>query len=349
MRCHYFILTVFFCSMGISPALAQSEPIVVADPNADSLPDQGTSGRDNLGQIKADISRLLEENNKLQAQYETLKTQILGIQTDINARKMENQRIEAEARQTQRFIEQEKNQQGISQKKIERLKQEIAGNDGKTASLRKELVGYDDKIRLWKLKISDLELQKNDLNLELKKQETLRQDIQGGETEEIKKLKEQISTLEGEEGQVTTSLVQVKGEHQQFFDQINNLKEENKKLAAQIAEVQGQKEAKMQSNAQLRQEQGEAQSKVRNEYLAKLQQKNDLEARIKQLENQVDSVRRSVELSSTLQEQKRILVDQIMNLDKENRNLRDKVAELRANLATLKQASSTPEAANATK
>ena len=301
---HYHVIGHIFCWLFLIFVLpAQSQPIVAADSNPAHPAAQDAPGMDSLDNIKSDISALLEENAKLQEQYEIFKAQILETQTDINEQKIEDQKIIEETKQTQEFIEREKNRRAALGKKMERFQQEIATHDHKTSLLKKELADVDEKVQLWKLKISDLELQKNDLNLELKKQETWRQDIQSGETEELKKLKEQISAIESEEEKVTGSLLQAKSENQQIFAQINNLREENKNLEEQIAQVKKQREEKIQQNAQLQKEQGASQNKIRNEYLAKMKQKSALEAQIKQLENKAESVRKSLAVSLELQEQ----------------------------------------------
>lgn len=279
-------------------------------------------------QVKQEIADLFAENTRLEEEYKELKSRVLGVQSDINTYKMENKSLEQELEQTKNVTEKQRYTRDSLTQKIELLKKEIAGNEEKSGALETELGSYDEKLKAWQAKIADLENQKTLLTAQLQEEEAQRQRILKGEAEEIKALKDQLSAMQGDENNVLQAIEASQQENQKAMEEIEILKNENKNLESQIADLQRDKEMKVRENAEL-QKQTES-VKMSPEYTKKLQEKKAVEARIKNLEGELESVRKSLESSVGLQAQKRGLVDQIMTVDKENQELRNKVSELKA-------------------
>jgi len=285
--------------------------------------------------IKGDIQRIMEENQKLQEEYDTLKEELINIQTTINTYKIENRDIENDIERTKKLITQEGYTRDALQQKMERLKQEALANQSKTDALKGQLGSLDEKLRLWQLQINDLELEKKQLDLELQTQEKLRMDIESGEAEELKKLRDQIAATQEESAEVSRSADALASQNQQVLAEITRLREENEQLEKQISQLEDEKKLKIKETQRLRESvQASTPSK---EYDEKLKKKKALENEISQLEGQLESVKKSVEESAAMQSKKRGLLDQIMSLDRENRELRKKIADLRARMATIKQ------------
>lgn len=279
-------------------------------------------------QVKKDIADLFAENSRLEEEYKELKSRVLEIQSDINTYKLENKGLEQEIEQARNLTEKQRYTRDSLSQKIELLKKEVAGNEEKSRALETELSSYDEKLKTWQAKIADLENQKNLLTTQLQEEEAQRQRILQGESEEIKVLKDQLSSMQGEENNVLQAIEASQQENQKAMEEIEVLKSENKNLDDQIAGLQRDKEAKVRENAELQKQAGSV--KMSPEYTRKLQEKTAVEARIKKLEGELENVRKSLESSVGLQSQKRELVNQIMSVDKENQELRRKVSELKA-------------------
>ena len=290
---------------------------------------------DTLDVIKSDIKRIVEENKNFQEEYNALKENIVDIQTSINSYKLENREIEKDIERTKKLIEQEQYTQDASQQKMERLKQEALSNQSKIDALKEQLAGFDEKLRLWQLQINDLELEKKQLDLELQAQEKLRKGIESGEAEELRNLREQIAATQNQTDEISRSAEEFSTQNQQTFEEIARLREENKKFEQQISKLQNEKNLKIKETEQRRKNlQGNTPSK---EYTERLKGKKVLESEISKLESQLESVKKSAEQSAAAQNKKRGLLDRIMNLDRENRELRKKIADLKARMATIKQ------------
>ena len=289
---------------------------------------------DTLDVIKNDIKRIMEENKNLKEEYNALKENIVDIQTSINSYKLENSEIEKDIERTKKLIEQEQYTRDASQPKMERLKQEALSNQSKIDALKEQLAGFDEKLRLWQLQINDLELEKKQLDLELQAQEKLHKGIESGEAEEVKKLREQIAATQNQTDEISRSAEEFSTQNQQSFEEMARLREENKKFEKQISQLQNEKKLKIKETEQRRKN---LQGGVPKEYTERLKGKKVLESEISKLESQLESVKKSAEQSAAAQNKKRGLLDRIMNLDRENRELRKKIADLKARMATIKQ------------
>ncbi len=313
-----FSSTIFLAAflLSVSVVFAQDSPVTPFD------------------QVKQDIAGLLSENSRLEEEYKELKSRVLESQTNINDYKIENRALEQEIEQARNLTDKQRYTRDSLTQRIELLKKEIAGNEEKSGALETDLGSYDEKLKTWQAKIADLDNQKNLLTTQLQEEEAQRRRILSGEAEEIKALKEQLSAIQGGENNVLQAIEASRQENQKAMEEIEVLKNENKNFEDQIVQLQRDKEIKARENAEL-QKQAES-VKMGPDYAGKLQEKKVVEARVKNLEGELENVRRSLESSVGLQSQKRELVDQIMTVDKENQELRNKVSELKAAIDAVK-------------
>ncbi len=285
-----------------------------------------------LGTIRADVDRIIEENNTLQAEYNALKEKIFDIQSSINTYKLENQKLEQDINRVKKMAGQEQLTREAINQRVERLNQEAEASKGKMDELKKKLMNYEETLRLWTLQINDLQLEKEQLALELEAQERLKQQIESGEAEELKKIETEASAVQQQAQELEGSAEGFAAANQQSREELERLKQENRTLEEKIAGLERQKKEKIREAEEWRRKlEKEAPSA---EYGQKLKEKRVLESEISKLESQLDSVRKSVEQSAQAQSKRRALLDQIMNLDKENRELRQKISELKASMGT---------------
>lgn len=285
-----------------------------------------------LESIKSDVDRIIRENNALQVEYNTLKERILDVQTSIDAHKLENQKIEQDIARTQRLISQEQLTRDAMAQKLERLTQEGLTSQAKIDALKDQLATYDEKMRLWTLQINDLELEKKQLDLELQAQEDLQRALESGQADEVARMREKIAAAQTQTAQEQQAADGEQAQNRQAKEEVDQLIAENKALEDKIAELQQQKAAQLVVNDEWRRK--NAQQGMPAEYAQKMKEKKALESDIVKLEAQLDEVKRSVEQSLEVQNKRRGLLDQILSLDKENRELRKKISDLKAKMAT---------------
>lgn len=298
-----------------------------------------------LEAIKGEISALLEENKRLEEEYFSLKSRLLEIQGEINQQKLLNRDLEGEIARTKRLMEKERFSRDELTQKTEQLQREITNKENELKSLKEQLSGFEDRRQAWHSKIAELEAQKNQLNLEIGAQKALQEKIRAGEAAEIQQLKDELTALQKQETEADQSLIDLEQQSQRVQEEMAALRAENQRLEAQRALLEKQRAEKMKENARLLKEN----PSDNPEYTRKLQEKKALEAKVRNLEEELEKVKKTLEASSQLQARKRALLDEIMALDKENRQLRQTVADIKADIDVLKAQTPMTKAAEASR
>lgn len=326
----FFMFSILVCSAG-----AQGTKITGINPSeVKSL--NSAQWRATLDDAKADVKGLLEENEKLNSEYVSLKEKHANLKDILNQLNAEIKDQEQEnARLKKRRQEQLRNmdflyaQTGASRKEIEVHK-------AKRNELKKQLDNIEEKNRLWQLKVNDMEMQRRDLLLDLKLQEISRQEIREVSDDEIVELKERLRKSKREEEKLSGKAAALRGQSGVLPKEITDIESENKALELQIVQVKKKRDKKLRANKLLRRESERLKNTANKVPARLLKEKRSLEVEVVKLERRLSKVRESVSKSKSILQKKRQLMDEIMSLDSENQKLRNSIADFMKEITSIK-------------
>lgn len=287
-----------------------------------------------LENIKSDTNSLLEANKQLNSEYDFLKQKLAELQNRFAKVKEENANLEIQNQNLEKSRSDKRRASEEIEQKMLKMQNEAVELGTKNKPFRGQLTQIEEQNEQMQKTLHGLQSQKREILLDLKLQEAARGEAKDIDDEETRKLNQQLSEYQQREKELNTELAQSQDEMQGVLEDIENINKENSEFEAQLSDLRVKKENQIRTNEQLRKE---------NERLAKspgpadlVKQKNALEAKIHSLTKELDSIRKSVQESSSVLEKKRGLMDEVMKLDAENQELRTQVADLLQKINDLK-------------
>jgi chromosome segregation ATPase len=281
-----------------------------------------------IDDTKKEIKDLLQENQRLTEEYDFLREKLSSLQTKV----LELKQAVDEKKRSNEALEQFQNDQGSlrtkMKKDIEAMKREAAGIENEKALLLNQLKEEEKKTELWQLKLSDLQVKKRELTLELKLQEISRQELEQGQDEELEKLKVELAAQQEQEKLFEKELRSLQNESKKAEPEIDKAILTNKEMEAKIASVKAQYEAQKRTNEELAKKNEELKKKAEAIPADLILEKKTLDADIQKLEKELADVRKSIEGSADLMQKKSQLMNEIMRMDSENQELRKQIDDL---------------------
>ena len=315
-------------------AQPEAKPAVPSKP-AYELGASPDGKKDDFDYIKAEIERLLIENKKLESEYEALKHKV----DELKARAHEMER-EAEVKHTpadEEWAEDRSHQKELNALKAvyggaEQLRNEIMVKKSRTAYLSTELVDLEEKQRPWKLKLSDLEFLKRELELDI---QLLHYELDARaqkQQDAVNKLQEEIQkNLMAERGFLDV-IDEVEQGSLNDPQKLMSLFEENETLEIKALNLAHDAEFQDRENDILDKKRillSQSKGNILNE---KQQQKEQLLEEIEQLRGRVDKLHISLDRSLQEKSRREDMLKDFVFLQQENDKLRNQITEIHAQL-----------------
>jgi len=328
----YSLIFVLFTSLSFAQTAAVPD---LSPAQARSLSNQ--EWKKNIDTIKADTKTLLGQNEKLNSEYAFLNEKLAELQETISGIKKEIADQEEENKSLRNYSQDQKKLIGNSRAKIEMGEKEAEEIEKRKKELLKQLTIAQNNTRLQQEKLDALQAEKRELTLDLKMQEYYQSELKSDESTGIKKMKEQMERTEKDIARLSQIAEDLQLKKQQIPQQINASKRENKDLESQLSLLERQRRDKINENERL---------VKKNERLANLaskipsgllSEKRRLENDVKEAEAKLESVKKAVAESASVLEQKRGMMDEIMNMDSNNQEMREKITEILNQISALKK------------
>ena len=298
--------------------------------------------QDTLSSINARVQTLLQENDLLMKEYESLRLELNDIQYKVNEQKRKNiewldksrsfamPNVEEQAGELRRLIKEKQKAMGDRQKDVTVLNKKISVLEKKVEAKNFKLEAEKERERVLKEKEASQASQRQQeiANLMSQKEASLSDEIAQSKAKLEENVKREENTRrEIESMQSTTQAPSA--------DEIAQWQKDNESLQNQIASLEKEKIEK-QKNA-LRPALSDERFKQKKEYLLALKDKTALEAQVVNLESElkVTQVQGSGTPISWV-DAKRQSIEQIRNMDTANDRLREQIINLKENIYILK-------------
>ncbi len=286
--------------------------------------------------VKSDTQLLLRENDRLNSEYNLLKGKLSDTHDSLGQLKQE---IATQERDNKRL----KNRQQRQSQSARSLQTESAKFQKTTSALeaenrefRQRLADIDAKNRKWEKQLSALETQKRELMLDIRMKNFSRKEMEQLEEADIRKLKGELNKSQREEEKISRSIRDTEEQNRSALRGVETVKRENRDLKAQIKEIERQTVEKKRKNELLRRE-NERLSRSSQRIPAKLvKEKRVLKTKVARLSGQLETVRDAVSESRAILNKRRMLMDEIADMDAENQRMRQKISGLTEKISGLK-------------
>lgn len=297
------------------------------------------SWKNMVGEIKAETKALLEENEKLNAEYEFLRQKLSGMKDSLETLKKDVEKQESENKSLKAVHEEQSKKDSSLKDQVTVLDDEVKAIQSENEDLQRKLADVEEKNKLWDVQAASLENQKQEAAMDVKIDEAKQEEALRGEAAAVQELQEQLTKFQKEDEQLSQTIAELTQEQQSLVKGIEEGKTQNRELEDKVARLRRQTEAKRLENERKRQELKKRIDPALRVPPDLIQEKQRLEIEVANLSSQLESLNKSAVESNSVLARKRELMNQIMRLDAENQELRNTIADLTSRIQKLPKAS----------
>jgi hypothetical protein len=278
--------------------------------------------------IQKEIATLAHENQLLKKQYEILNKEREQLLAE---HKMESQEAERINALTQRRVEgqmQGQSSVGALEREVERIRGDMMLKETRLSYLSGEMLGMEERQKLWKLKIADLQYEKEQLEMELKRKELLTSEKKHKQEIALLDLKQ---TLMGKIQEEEAIRAQMKILHEHGGDPmgyVRQLRKKNESLRRELEQRRKDRAKRGQGLSQLDEETPLLQSVATDNRVLTPEDLARLEIEVAALEKEYTTLSEGIEASLSEQAQRKKMLVQVIAIDKQNQDLRQKITQL---------------------
>lgn len=334
----FSLMSVFFCVFFFSGKTHAQQRSVSSREQQLSLGSTQVNGyRQNIFKsVKMRIANMLLDNRKLERQYADLKKEFLALKDEFDQKTYSVGRINQDARKVSHRYRNQQDQLETFNNDIQDLQDEKLLLTSQVIFLKGEMIDLDEKVRMRKLKLADLQFEKRERAMELKLDRF-------AQTEEIslkrKTLKELENQLEVDKLQQVNLQFRIEemSEDASSPYKIERFKQDISDLEYRIKDLEKQREFKLRKMANLKSKRLFSKRSFDSGIEQKQKERDDFERIVAELQAEHDAIAMRVTGSLEGKQKKQVLVSQLIGLDQENQELRDSIAQLRENLVALEK------------
>ncbi len=325
MKKYFFILYILL--FGGLTCVAQSQEQPQAQ-NANSLME-----------LNDNIKSLAGENQKLEREHTVLEDQFNKLQASVDQEKQTVSQIQEKSSQAKQL---EKDQEIVLQKYqggIKKLGDDLLIQRSRNAYLKAEFLDLDEKQHLRKLQLEDLQYQKKQLEMDWKLKNFAWQEAKARQDKELDVLKRTLKDSAGKLKNLQGQLHTIEQDSAFYPHNIEQLKNANQDLAAQMAELETKTAIQEKENAILKNKKMLMSRATEGQIFPKEQEKAQLKGQVSHLEDELNTLNKNVEDALASQTNIRKLTDELIKVDSQNQALREKIPKLKEQIEAIKDSS----------
>lgn len=295
-----------------------------------------TKGNVELADIKREISALLEENTRLSTEYNNLRREQYELRTTADNIVAEIKAMEENSRKS--VVDQDKRKKGLREMRdnMKVLQDDALIAKSRVSFLKGNLLDFESKMNLWDLKIKELDYQKRELEMELEMRSSLHESTVLKEKEKLDHLTQTLEQNLRKKQELESQIIAQQTKVKEAIDNIGGLSVELKAIEEKLKALQKEKEYKAKMMVLL---------KNRRTIVVKEQElalwddeykKVTLAEEVKNLKKEHENFTKLMQESLASQTRKREMLDQVMEFDKKNQQLRRQIADYEKTIELIK-------------
>lgn len=270
--------------------------------------------KNHIDDLMGENAQLKAQNDKLGEEMEALKARVVRSKKSLNEMQQNSLAEQQKYRMSQETVKVFDGDSG-------KLENEILILKGKIAQLKGKIIDQDKKNELWKLKLTETEYELRRLNLEKEKKQSLQDEnlVKLRETEG--QLKNEIAQAGRAREELTNEIEKLKKESREYPDLMIDLQKKNLSMQREIDKLSSRNKIKIKETDILNDKKLLTEMQFRNEYEEFKVERENLKEEVEQLESEYSNLNKMVDASLSKKSEKRVLMQSIISLDKENQGL----------------------------
>jgi hypothetical protein len=275
--------------------------------------------------LNQNVASLMDENFQLQGQYEMLQVEYnnkIGAVSQYQSA-IKNFETQLDAFKAQNI--QKDSSYPLSE--TEKMGNELLIKQSKHFYLKGQLLDMEEKARLAKMQLADLQFQKEELGLKVKSKTFEFNEQKRKQEEEIENYKTALRASFEKEKTLSQEIRRIQQDAAYAGDKAKKLKEENDFFKKQVENFKVQKELSEKEIALIRKKQLFVNKSFEDVLMLKQDMKQKLEDIVGRLDKEYKSLDEMIEQSLAFRKQQEDLMKKVIEVDKANQVLRRKIEE----------------------
>ncbi|MDP8212860.1 MAG: hypothetical protein P9X22_06190 [Candidatus Zapsychrus exili] len=281
-------------------------------------------GDDVLGQIKKEAVSVEKINKELEHEHDIVNKELNIFAKTIAQYKKKIISLKADLENLEGYQENSKDS-FIEQKSLQKLEDNILINKSKNIYLKGQLMDADEELRLKKMKLADSEYNLRQEKLDYKIKKHAFNEEQRRKKVDNNKLRKELQGNLNKTIRIEQSLSDIGKRSAYFSESIQRLAEENKRLEDKIGEIEERKDFKSKEVSLLKKKIEFARKSLEVDVLPKEKKIRGLIGNVNKLNKEYNFLNDSLKSSLIMRDEKRDLMKKIIEHDKENQELIDKI------------------------
>ncbi len=326
------MLTVFFfCALVVQAR--ESRSVI---PQKVSLSGMAySSSYEEINMLKTNVYELLSENQNLQSEYEGLKKQYeqLAARLKEHENKLNSQKLNDQ--KNKHYREYQFDTISDLNKSVQQLQNDILIMDSRILYIKAQLIDLDDKESILRLKKADLSLEKQDLELELKRAVQNTQKPQVQQEDKLTRLKRTLEERLQQEENLKNLIIEIEQKQITTPAQEQELTQEIGRLEKELSQLKDLYDIRQTEVELISSKMSYKEKSVDGVVRYKKDKKDDLEKTVTQLESEYMQMAEKIDNSYHKKQSHAQMVEDIIGIDKENQQLREKISTLQEKIKDL--------------
>ena len=316
------ILCISLSSIFLCDAWSQNEEYF-SDPSSFQSKNYGQ-----MHSMKAEITELLRVNHTLSREYNSLYTEYQSLQSQANQYTDEQNFLQDNLDETRRKRQEKTAVIRKLGQELDVMQNEIILKESKNAFMRGELLDFDEKQRLRRLQLKDLEYEKRELEMQIEMRSFHEEDVKRDQKEELNELKRDLQKYIEKEQDLRGQIEEIKADALNFSKKIDDYEIDNFDLDVKIKQAKMkrdlmQKQISIMKDKMLIHERSQSIPLIDKE-----REKVALQEAVQALQDRYNSLNQKVQTSLSMKSKNQELMKNVIEIDRENQGLRDRITNL---------------------
>lgn len=284
---------------------------------------------DELSWIKSEIASKLEDNRRLQSQYDMLLFEVNDLKDKIASAKEEMTDLNTRMAEEASIRDDRSTDMERAYRDLKSAAMALRQKQDRYQFLQAKIREMDVRQDIRELKMRDLEYQRQEWELEKEGTDRKYQGELATRKQEWAAVAETIIALRTEQKGLEEKLAEMEQILPQIPTRMQELRTEISQLETKVMELAGAKALQSKQQDILKSKQLLAEKKQELTLVPLTKEKEYLQGEIKELQAAYEDLEKKVQESMAYQQKKRVYLNEMMRLDQENRQLQQDIESVR--------------------
>jgi len=324
-------LSLFYIFLG-GIAQAQYDPLLSSNMSKGHI--SKAPAYNSINRMKAEISDLLKENERLDSEHQRLTAELEMLQAEAYQNQQQIKKMKLEAWEQ---IDQQRtysNELIGLENDVGALENERLLIESKNSFMSGRLIDLEQNQGLRQLQLAEMEIERKELELNFKLKQFDHEQAVAENLEEVRQIKEDYQINLEIEKELVRKIEKVEEEGRENPKVIQRIKDENKKLENKIQDLEAKHDRKVKENNFLKNKKFYVQKFLEHEYWKVDTERDRLEETVKVLREEYGDLNKKVKMSLLNKNKKKRLINDVLIKDQENQKLREMIAQLQKDIDT---------------